>query len=417
VLSAALVAANAGLGAQTSTPQPPAPLSPMVPAAESWQDKWLSFSNRALTARWGWMLLFDGLAMRQDSINEQQVGHVPAKGEPRADRFFLGGELKFRKPWKYFFGANFNGLDAPAGAKFSWLDIAVDIPLTSWLGTAKVGRQKVGLSQEWIMPGTDWIFMERSGMANAFVPQRNIGVRLHRSFANGRAAYSAGVFNDWFVNDRSFSENGSQYTVRFSFLPVDRGDENALVNVAAGVYYKEKTEGSLKYRSRPESNQAPYFVDTASFAGESSTTTQVEVVALHGPTEVFGELMLTPVNAPTVGDPFFYGGFVGASHFLTGERRTFNREDGHYVGRFAPRSPFNFRGGGIGAWEISGRYSYVDLTDETVDGGTMSRVTGAISWYPNRYWRLEFNYGHGVLDRAGSRGHFDVFQGRAQVGF
>ena len=69
------------------------------------------------------------------------------------------------------------------------------------------------------MPGADWIFMERSGMANAFIPQRNIGLRLHQSFAKGRATYSVGAFNDWFVNDRSMSANGNQYTVRFEFCP------------------------------------------------------------------------------------------------------------------------------------------------------------------------------------------------------
>jgi hypothetical protein len=42
---------------------------------------------------------------------------------------------------------------------------------------------------------------------------------------------------------------------------------------------------------------------------------------------------------------------VGASHFLTGEHRTFNRDDGHYVGKFVPRSPFSFRHGGTGAWK------------------------------------------------------------------
>jgi phosphate-selective porin OprO/OprP len=187
--------------------------------------------------------------------------------------------------------------------------------------------------------------------------------------------------------------------------------------VATGVYYKENTDGTLQYRSRPEANQSPYFVDTSKFAADHSTTTQFEVMAMRGPTQVFGEWMLTSVNAPTVGNPFFNGGFVGASRFLTGERRTFNREDGHYVGKFVPRSPFGFGHRGTGAWEVSGRYSYVDLTDAGVDGGTMSRLTGALSWYPEEHWRFEFNYGHGVLDRAGQRGHFNVFQGRAQFGF
>jgi hypothetical protein len=59
----------------------------------------------------------------------------------------------------------------------------------------------------------------------------------------------------------------------------------------------------------------------------------------------------------------------------------------------------------------------VDLTDGAIDGGTMSRLTGAVSWYPSQYWRIEFNYGRGVLNRVGSQGHFNVFQGRAQFGF
>jgi phosphate-selective porin len=108
------------------------------------------------------------------------------------------------------------------------------------------------------------------------------------------------------------------------------------VSVAAGVYYKEKIYGSLQYRSRPEANQSPNLVDTAKFAANHSTTTPFEVMAMRGSTQVFGERMLTPVSAPTVGNPVFHGGFIGVSHFLTGEHRTFNREDGHYASTFAP---------------------------------------------------------------------------------
>lgn len=427
MLSVVFVAVSAVLDGQTPPPESVVfGVAPSIPAHSdatlpqekpSFEDKWLIFSNRALTARWGWMLLFDGLAMTQDRVNEEQVGKVPAKGEPRADRFFLGGQLRFSKPWTYFLGANFNGLDAKAGEKFSFLDIALDIPITPWLGSVKVGRQKVGVSQEWMMAGTEWIFMERSGMANAFIPQRNIGLRLHRSFAGGRATYSAGWFNDWFVNNRSIAANGNTYSARVSYLPIDRHDDQTVVSLASAVYYKENTEGTLRYRSRPEANQAPYFVDTDSFVADHATTTQFEVMAMKGSTQVFGELMLTPVSAPTAGDPFMHGGFVGVSHFLTGEHRAFNREDGHYVGKFAPRSPFSLSAGGTGAWEVAGRYSHVDLTDGAIDGGRMTRVTGALSWYPNGYWRIEFNYGHGVLVRGGTRGHFNAFQGRVQVGF
>jgi hypothetical protein len=52
-------------------------------------------------------------------------------------------------------------------------------------------------------------------------------------------------------------------------------------------------------------------VDTDKFAANHSTTTQFEVMAMSGATQVFGELMLTPVNAPTVGDPSSTAGSWG----------------------------------------------------------------------------------------------------------
>ena len=100
MLSLAQVTASVALSAQAPPPaqaardiQPPAPEK-----EESFEEKWLSFSNSALSLKWGWMMMFDGLAMTQDSANEQQVGRVPARGEPRADRFYIGGQIKFQNP-------------------------------------------------------------------------------------------------------------------------------------------------------------------------------------------------------------------------------------------------------------------------------------------------------------------------------
>ena len=41
--------------------------------------------------------------------------------------------------------------------------------------------------------------------------------------------------DDWFVNARSFSANGNQYTGRFVFLPVNRDADHTVVSVATGV--------------------------------------------------------------------------------------------------------------------------------------------------------------------------------------
>ncbi len=36
---------------------------------------------------------------------------------------------------------------------------------------------------------------------------------------------------------------------------------------------------------------------------------------------------------------------------------------------------------GIGAWELAGRWSSVDLTDGTVDGGEMDILSAGINWW------------------------------------
>jgi phosphate-selective porin OprO/OprP len=173
--------------------------------------------------------------------------------------------------------------------------------------------------------------------------------------------------------------------------------------VAADAFYKEATNGTLQFRAKPELNNADYFLDTGKFAADHSLTTQLEVVAMNGPWLAYGNYSHTPVSAPQAGNPTFYGWFAGGSCVLTGGRRGFNQRGGYYT-KVAPESPIGSGHGGFGAVELGARYSYTDLADGAIDGGRMSRWTGALSWYPTRRWRVELNYGYGVLDRDGVRG-------------
>ncbi len=63
------------------------------------------------------------------------------------------------------------------------------------------------------------------------------------------------------------------------------------------------------------------------------------------------------------------------------------------IDRFIPRSHFS-RGGGWGAWEIAGRWSYLDVTDRTIIGGEMQNMTVGLNWYTNPYCKMAFNYIH-----------------------
>jgi phosphate-selective porin OprO and OprP len=50
---------------------------------------------------------------------------------------------------------------------------------------------------------------------------------------------------------------------------------------------------------------------------------------------------------------------------------------------------------GLGAWEITYRYGYIDLNDDAVLGGLYSEHTVGLNWYWNSNIKLQFNYVNG----------------------
>lgn len=421
LLSTWMCLAQAG-SAQTSNPAGSLPPEKPNPPFESPkpqdpkdlpEQKWNRWENKWFST----LLVFEPIAdlagIFQDDASKKQSGDQPIKAAWRAERVSFTGKLKFRVPVLYTLGWNFNGFEANQGERWTNMDVRLDIPVSK-LGTLKVGRQKLGMSQEWYMNGDSMVFMERSTTDLAFIPQRNIGAMLTNTYgANKRGMWLAGWFNDWFANHNKFTENGNQYNGRISYLPVDRDGGETIVQIASGVYYREAQKGYIRFRSRPEVNEFSNFIDTKDIAAEHSTTTQVETTAMKGPNMFFGAANLTPVAAANAGNPFFFGWYAGASRVLTGGRRRFNREVATYS-PVRPNSSFSIADHHWGALEVGGRFTYTNLTGGTIDGGRISRYTTAVSWYPSSTLRLEFNYGYSIVERAGITGHGHGLSGRIQ---
>lgn len=78
--------------------------------------------------------------------------------------------------------------------------------------------------------------------------------------------------------------------------------------------------------------------------------------------------------------------------------------------------------GGAGVFELSARFSAIDLNDRRLDGGSERDLSVGLSWYPEPNVRLIANYVHGRVrpgeeqEDLGSRPFsFDVFVARAQI--
>jgi phosphate-selective porin OprO/OprP len=176
--------------------------------------------------------------------------------------------------------------------------------------------------------------------------------------------------------------------------------------------YGKVTDGQITFRSRPEAFPAPYFIDTGKIPVQH--TRMVGGEAYYRPKNwLFGtEYWFVDASSPETGNPLFQGGDVMASWLVTGETRPYNTVGG-YFGRITPAK--SFLDGGPGAWEVVLRQSYIDMDSGTVQGGKFWRLTPMVNWYISEEFRLEAEYGYGVLDRFGLQGGTHFFQCRLQI--
>jgi phosphate-selective porin OprO/OprP len=146
-----------------------------------------------------------------------------------------------------------------------------------------------------------------------------------------------------------------------------------------------------------------------------------ELLWVNGPVSLQSEAMVSLVNQQAGPSATLPGAYAQLGYFLTGEHRPYDRNTGT-IDRVMPKSNFAFDGKtcspGMGAWEVAGRWSYLDLNDATINGGTIMDYTAGLNWYWNPYTKMVFNYVHAISDTpAAVTARTDLFGVRAQIDF
>jgi phosphate-selective porin OprO/OprP len=263
-------------------------------------------------------------------------------------------------------------------------------------------------------------FIERAAFTDAFNFERRVG--LSATFSDGPLIVQGGVFTDNIEDLGNDENNSSGFDGRIVYAP--KSGETQLHFGASGHFRSngdlDDTGTTTRYRQRPLLHSTDTrFIGTPALAVENETSYGAEAALIRGPFHAAAEIHW--LNADEAGrSPTFFGGYVEAGYFLTGETR------GYRNGRFDRTSVENPVGedGGLGAVQLNVRYDHLDLNSGTVRGGMQNGYLASLIWIPQDYVRLMLNLGHlrysdAIVPAAGGDRDYGVNVAgvRAQIDF
>jgi phosphate-selective porin OprO/OprP len=298
-----------------------------------------------------------------------------------------------------------------AGSSLVLQDAYVDHKFAPW-AVLRAGKFKSPVGLDRLQSGSSMTFIERSLVDN-LIPNRDLGLQLYGDFRQGEIGYQLAVLNgvvdggstDTDVND---AVDVAARVFAHPFRNTSVVPLQGLGVGIAGTYGQEQgTAASPQLPQFRTSSRNSYFRYSADSPATAAGTTVADGTHWRvtpqgyyywGP---FGSLFEYGISsqdlrkgaatATTRNDAWQ----VRASYVLTGEANT-------YKG-VSPENPFNFGGGGWGAWEMALRYANLDIDGETFTKGfadntrsvsEIDSITAGVNWWLNRNILWQLNYEH-----------------------
>ncbi|WP_425613415.1 OprO/OprP family phosphate-selective porin [Anatilimnocola sp. NA78] len=440
------MAMNSNYG-MTEALAPPGDATARIAALEKEMEALKAASKKLPNVTINGIVQADAVMFSQDAASRATFD--PIQGGPiqnGADfrRVRLSAKGAVAENMNYFVQMDFGFFGRP-----TFTDVWMEWTNLPVFGTVRVGQWKQPFSLEVVSSFRYTTFMERSSLFQPFTPFRHIGIGFYNNSEDLNWTWAASLFRtgqDQFGGSLS-TDGGNGVAGRLTHLLWydEPADGRYYCHLGGSYYYNSPPHDIVRFRSIPEifvgefapgavgtSGQAvpgafngtPFFVDTLPLMAQNVNTFGVENLTVHGAFSFQAEAMAAIVDRTAGGTATLSGAYMQAGYFLTGEHRPYDRKAGA-IDRVKPFEDFfwvNTQDGGtctgLGAWEIAARWSYIDLTDGTVNGGDMSNLTAGVNWYCNPYCKVVFNYIHSWLDsRTGIQSETSAYGLRAQVDF
>ncbi|WP_417746891.1 OprO/OprP family phosphate-selective porin [Rosistilla oblonga] len=383
------------------------------------------------TVRVTGLIQTDALWFDQDEANRTTLGAGdPVRGDIQDGADFRRARLAATgQAWdnvSYMLEMDFGFPGRP-----SFMDVWLDIDDVVGSNNLRIGQFRQPFGMDGLTSVREMTFLER-GLPFAFLPFRQIGATLYGCDSDEVMTWAVSGFRyPTDFNGGNIGDNGGYgMAARLTGLLMNNGPGRGLVHLGGGYSFVDPSNDSFQYRSQPEvgifetgggvpaaaPTFVPPFVDTGIFQANNSNLFNVEFATALGSFYSQSEFYFVVVDRPGQSTVGFTGAYSQVGYFLTGESRTYNSKGGVF-GRVKPNHSVG-RGGGLGAWEVAGRWSYLDLTDDDILGGTLNDLTAGLNWYINPFTKFQFNYIYAMLDNPiYGDSEAGIFAMRAQVDF
>ncbi|QDT93638.1 Porin O precursor [Gimesia algae] len=319
----------------------------------------------------------DSVWFHQDSGNIQAVGDVQDGADFRRARLAATGDA-----WEnvgYMLEMDFAFPGRP-----SFMDVWLEVREAIGNNTVRIGQYRQPFGMDALTSVKELTFLERA-LPFAFTPFRQVGAMTFGHSENEQMtwAFSGFRFPTDTYGGNVGDSGGYGLATRLTKLLIDNGDGDGLFHIGGGFSFGNPANNLLRYRNQPEifvsetggaalvpigvPTNVPPFVDTGLIPTQKFNLFSGELAFAVGSFYTQSEIIYSVVQQRNGQNNSFSGAYAQAGYFLTGESRAYNRKAGVF-GRVVPLDPYN-RNGGCGAWEIAGRWSYIDLNNKSIQGG------------------------------------------------
>lgn len=374
---------------------------------------------------------FDAASYEQDSVGNPDNRRAGADATEGPNARDLNSGTNFRRArlgvegttgdWNYNITGEYGGSGTEAAqltAAFveyaGWKPFGLQNPLRVRIGafTPPTGLEDATSSN-------DALFVERPAPADLV---RSIAGGDGRSgiaaYANGERWFTGGALTGALLGNTGDFDEQLGYVARAAYLvssSLDHGihvgaNFNGIIEPADRVAGPGIGTGT-RLRERPELRvDGTRLVDTGGLAADSVNAYGIELGLQYKSLYLAGEYNTIEVDrvAPA-SDLTFDGWYVQGSWILTGESRRWSPASGGF-GAVRPAKPLDFAKDQYGAWELTGRFSTLNLNDNEgragfatpangVRGGEQEIATVGLNWFPNNVVRFQLQVQDVSVDR------------------